>query len=136
MKLTLPSQALPSLPALSENRIARFAAIMGLYFMRGVPLGLSTVAIPAWLAASCASLLQVGAFVGTAIFPWSLKPLNGILMDRVAFKPMGRRRAWKATGKLFNPQIAPVWTAENGKITSYQQHVDTLAVAIATGKVA
>ena len=40
----------------------------------------------------------------------------------------------KATGKPFNPQIAHIWTVEDGKITSYQQHVDTLAVAIATGK--
>jgi len=35
MRLTLPSQALPNLPALSENRIARFAAIMVLYFLQG-----------------------------------------------------------------------------------------------------
>lgn len=41
----------------------------------------------------------------------------------------------KATGRPFNPQIAHVWTVKGGKITSYQQHVDTLAVAIATGKV-
>lgn len=41
----------------------------------------------------------------------------------------------KATGKPFNPQIAHVWTVDDDKITSYQQHVDTLAVARATGKV-
>lgn len=42
----------------------------------------------------------------------------------------------KATGKSFNPQIAHVWTVEDGRITSYQQHVDTFAVAVATGNVA
>lgn len=35
MRLTLPSQALPNLPALSENRIPRFAAIIVLYFLQG-----------------------------------------------------------------------------------------------------
>ena len=82
------------LPALSENRFARFSSIMILYFLQGVPTGLSTIAIPAWLAANGATPIQVGAFVGTALLPWSTKPLNGLIMDRFAYKPMGRRRAW------------------------------------------
>jgi PAT family beta-lactamase induction signal transducer AmpG len=67
---------------------------MVLYFLQGVPWGLSAVAIPAWLAANGATPVEVGVFVATAVLPWSLKPLNGILMDRFAYKPMGRRRAW------------------------------------------
>lgn len=82
------------IPALSESRLARFAAIIVLYFLQGVPVGLSTIAIPAWLAANGATPLQVGAFVGTALLPWSTKLFNGLLMDRFAYKPMGRRRAW------------------------------------------
>jgi len=83
-----------TLPALSENRIARFAAMIILYFMQGVPIGLGLIAIPAWLAANGATPVQVGAFVGTIMLPWSLKLVNGLIMDRFAFKPMGRRRGW------------------------------------------
>lgn len=83
-----------TLPVLSENRVARFAAIMVLYFMQGVPLGLSLIALPAWLAEAGATPIEVGAFVGIAILPWSTKLFNGLVMDRYAFKPMGRRRGW------------------------------------------
>lgn len=83
-----------TLPALSENRIGRFAAMIILYFMQGVPIGLGLIAIPAWLAANGATPVQVGAFVGTIMLPWSLKLVNGLIMDRFAFKPMGRRRGW------------------------------------------
>ncbi|HMA98272.1 MAG TPA: MFS transporter, partial [Wenzhouxiangella sp.] len=83
-----------SLPSLATSRPARFAAIILLYFMQGLPVGLTIIAIPAWLAANGASPVAVGAFVGTALLPWSLKLFNGLLMDRFTFKPMGRRRSW------------------------------------------
>ena len=83
-----------ALPALSEHRVARFAAVIILYFMQGVPNGLGLIAIPAWLAANAATPVQVGAFVGAIMLPWSLKLVNGLIMDRFAFKPMGRRRGW------------------------------------------
>lgn len=41
----------------------------------------------------------------------------------------------KMTGQPINPQIAHVWTVRDGRIAAYQQHVDTLAVARATGSV-
>ncbi|NDY96895.1 MFS transporter [Wenzhouxiangella limi] len=84
---------------MSESRLARFAAIVLLYFMQGIPVGLSIIAIPAWLAADGASPVAVGAFVGTALLPWSLKLFNGLLMDRFTFKPMGRRRSWILGGQ-------------------------------------
>lgn len=83
-----------TLPALSESTAVRFAAIILLYFMQGMPVGLTIIAVPAWLAANGASPVAVGAFVGTALLPWSLKLVNGLLMDRFTFKPMGRRRVW------------------------------------------
>lgn len=92
--LAVPAVAQPVLPSLAEHKLARFAAIVILYFMQGVPLGLTLVAIPAWLAANSASPTAIGVFVGTAMLPWSLKLINGLLMDRFTFKPMGRRRAW------------------------------------------
>lgn len=82
------------IPALSESKFARFAAIILLYSMQGVPVGLTLVALPAWLAANGAGPVAVGAFVGTALLPWSLKLFGGLLMDRFTFRPMGRRRVW------------------------------------------
>jgi PAT family beta-lactamase induction signal transducer AmpG len=82
------------LPALSESRWARFAVIILLYFMQGVPVGMILIAIPAWLAANGATPVAVGAYVGTIMLPWSLKLFKGLLMDRFTFRPMGRRRSW------------------------------------------
>ena len=81
---TAPAEisAKPGLPALSQSRFARFAAIILLYSMQGVPVGLTLVALPAWLAANGAGPVAVGAFVGTALLPWSLKLFGGLLMDR------------------------------------------------------
>lgn len=83
-----------SLPALAQHRIARFAAIIVLYFLQGVPLGLTLVALPGWLAERGASPVEIGGFVGIALLPWSTKLFNGLIMDRFTFKPMGRRRGW------------------------------------------
>lgn len=81
-------------PSLTESKKARFAAIILLYFTQGVPVGLALIAIPAWLAANGATPVTVGAFVGIAVLPWSLKLFGGLMMDRFTFRPMGRRRAW------------------------------------------
>jgi ketosteroid isomerase-like protein len=39
----------------------------------------------------------------------------------------------RATGRAMNPQAAHIWTVANGKVVRFQQLVDTLAVARATG---
>ncbi len=39
----------------------------------------------------------------------------------------------KATGHPVKPQIVHIWTIKDGKLATYQQHVDTLGVALATG---
>jgi ketosteroid isomerase-like protein len=35
----------------------------------------------------------------------------------------------KETGKTFNAQVAHLWTLKNGKITAFQQYVDTKKLA-------
>ena len=40
---------------------------------------------------------------------------------------------FKATGQSMNPQVAHIWTLDGGKVARFQQLVDTLAVAKATG---
>lgn len=91
---------LSALPALSEHRRVRLAVIFLLYVSQGIPLGLAMVAIPAWLTANGASAAQVGTFIGTALLPWSLKLVNGMVMDRFCYRPMGRKRAWLIGAQL------------------------------------
>ncbi|PKP97359.1 MAG: hypothetical protein CVT76_04660 [Alphaproteobacteria bacterium HGW-Alphaproteobacteria-15] len=86
--------ALSALPALSESRRLRLVGFFLMYISQGVPMGLVMTAIPAWLAANGASAGQVGFFIGTAMLPWSFKLVNGLMMDRFCYSPMGRRRAW------------------------------------------
>ena len=40
---------------------------------------------------------------------------------------------FRGTGRSMNPQAAHIWTVADGKVTGFQQLVDTLAVARATG---
>ena len=47
---------------------------------------------------------------------------------------LGRYRGThKATGRAMNPQMAHIWRVSDGKATGFQQYVDTLAVARASG---
>ena len=42
---------------------------------------------------------------------------------------------YKNTGRPINAQVAHFWTLESGKVVQFQQLIDTLAVARATGAV-
>ncbi|WP_379922591.1 MFS transporter [Erythrobacter sp. R86502] len=86
--------ALSAIPALSESRRLRLLGFFLMYVSQGVPFGLVQVAIPAWLVANGASAGQVGFFIGTAMLPWSLKLVNGLVIERFCYSPMGRTRAW------------------------------------------
>ena len=79
---------------LTEHRWLRFGSFSAMYFAQGVPLGLLTIALPAWLAEQGASLGQVGAYLGWVSLPWALKLIGGPFMDRFTFLPMGFRRPW------------------------------------------
>jgi PAT family beta-lactamase induction signal transducer AmpG len=79
---------------LSESRPLRLFSFFFLYFGQGLPVGISTVAIPAWLAANNAPDAHVALIAGTAYLPWSFKPIPAFIMDRYAYLPMGRRRLW------------------------------------------
>lgn len=88
------TRTLNSVPALSESRWLRFVLVFLLYVSQGAPIGIFFFAIPAWLAANGSSALELGVFVSATSLPWTLKFVNGFLMDRFTFLPMGRRRAW------------------------------------------
>lgn len=53
--------------------------------------------------------------------------------DTVAMQGRYRARA-KASGSEINPQIVHWWTVRDGKIATFQQHVDTFALAKALGE--
>lgn len=79
---------------LTESRRLRLSIFTALYVAQGVPIGLLTVAIPAWLAEQGVALGEIAAYTGIVGLPWGFKLLAGPFMDRFAFLPMGRRRPW------------------------------------------
>ena len=79
---------------LSERRWLRFGAFSAFYFAQGVPLGLLSVAIPAWLAEQQASVGEIALFTSVVSIPWAFKLVAGPFMDRITFLPMGFRRPW------------------------------------------
>ena len=81
-------------PVMTESKGCRMITILILYIAQGIPIGLLEFATPAWMAANGATGAEIGYVIGMAGLPWSLKFFNGALMDRYAYLPMGRRRAW------------------------------------------
>lgn len=87
-------------PSLSQSRKLRLFSMFILYVAQGVPIGLFWFAIPAWMAANGASAGGVAYVLGLTALPWSLKLVNGFLMDRYTFLAMGRRRVWLIGAQL------------------------------------
>ena len=85
---------------LTENRTFRLACFFLFYFAQGLPVGLTSVALPAWLASNGASDAAVGALVATAYLAWSYKFVIAAVMDRYTYLPMGRRRIL-GRGRIF-----------------------------------
>jgi len=85
---------------LSQSSFLRYFSFAVLYVAQGVPEGLMFYALPAWLAKNGLSPAQIGTFVGISLLPWSFKLINGPLMDRFTYLPMGRRRPWVLAGQL------------------------------------
>ncbi len=83
-----------NLPAISEYRTLRLFTVFILYVAQGAPIGVFFFAVPAWLAMNGASPLAIGGFLSATSLPWTLKFVNGFIMDRFTFLPMGRRRVW------------------------------------------
>jgi PAT family beta-lactamase induction signal transducer AmpG len=79
---------------LATSRPLRFTAFTALYFAQGVPIGLLTIALPAWLAQRGLGVAEIAAYQGVVGLPWGLKLVSGPLMDRFSFPAMGRRRPW------------------------------------------
>ena len=79
---------------LTDSKRLRVMALVLLYLTQGFPLGLFNIAIPAWMASQGVGAGEIAAVVATSALPWSLKLAKGFILDRYAYLPMGRRRAW------------------------------------------
>ena len=79
---------------LSESKRLRFFTLFIFYLNQGVGWGLFSLLLPIWLTANGATIGQVATVASITALPWSLKFINGFLIDRYTFLPMGRRRIW------------------------------------------
>ena len=85
---------------LADNRLLRFFSFTVFYIAQGLPFGLVSYALPAFLAERGTEPGAIGAFIGLAMLPWSFKLLAGPLMDRFTYLAMGRRRPWVILAQL------------------------------------
>lgn len=71
---------------------SRLLIFGGLYFAQGVPWGFFTVAIALRLTSLGVSPSGLGDLMFVASLPWAGKPVIGLLVDRLSFGRLGRRR--------------------------------------------
>lgn len=94
--LTLKSK----FPSLSEHTFLRYITFIALYFAQGIPEGMLTFGIPAWMAMNGKSPGEIASFAIVAVLPWSFKFIVAPLMDRYTYLPMGRKRPWVLLGQI------------------------------------
>jgi PAT family beta-lactamase induction signal transducer AmpG len=85
---------------LEKSPRIRFATGAMMYFAQGIPAGLLSIAIPAWLASKGVSAGDIGSYLAIIVLPWVFKLVTGPLMDRYEFLAMGRRRPWVLGAQL------------------------------------
>jgi len=85
---------------LSSNSRVRYATGAIMYFAQGIPAGLLSIAIPAWLASQDVGAAEIASYLAVITLPWAFKLVTGPLMDRYEFLPMGRRRPWVIGAQL------------------------------------
>lgn len=90
----IPPTPSRSWPALSEHRWLRLFTFTLFYLCQGFPIGLTSVAFPAWLLAQGLDKGAVAGFTALVTAPWGFKLVAGPFMDRFAFPAMGLRRPW------------------------------------------
>ncbi len=100
MASSFPDHRALTFAYLTQTRWLRLASFTAFYFAQGVPIGLLSIAIPAWLAAHGSTLAEVASYTGIVTLPWGFKLIAGPFMDRFAFPAMGRRRPWVIGAQL------------------------------------
>ena len=77
----------------TSSRPYRFALLLSLYLVQGLPYGFQTGALPIYLRSRGASLTAIG-LLSLLAMPWSLKALWAPLVDRFGSARFGRRKSW------------------------------------------
>ena len=141
------SEAPVSKLILTQNKPLRLLTLVLFYFTQGFPVGLFFYAVPTWMAANGASTVEIASVVSFGSLPWSLKFINGFLIDRYTFLPMGRRRVWiigaqalivvaLVIGAVLAPayddvfMLSAIGFCANAAVTFQDVGIDSLAVDI------
>lgn len=86
--------------SLTGSAFSRYFSFSALYIAQGIPEGILFFAMPAWLAMNDKSPVDIAAFIGVILIPWSFKIIIAPLMDRFTILSMGRKRPWVIFGQL------------------------------------
>ena len=87
------------LTLLDSSKLRNVTGAM-MYFAQGIPRGLLSIAIPAWLASQDVSAGAIASYLAVVILPWVFKLVSGPFMDRFQYPAMGRRRPWVLGAQL------------------------------------
>ncbi len=85
---------------LTDSARLRYATGALMYFAQGIPAGLLSIALPAWLASQGVGAGEIASYLAVIVLPWALKLLTGPFMDRYQFPAMGQRRPWVLGAQL------------------------------------
>jgi PAT family beta-lactamase induction signal transducer AmpG len=85
---------------LTESRLLRFFSFTIFYVAQGLPFGLVSYAMPAFLAERGETPGAIASFIAIASLPWSFKLFAGPMMDRFSLLALGRRRPWVILAQL------------------------------------
>lgn len=85
---------------LSHSPRARYLTGALMYFAQGIPQGLLSIAIPAWLASRGVGAGEIATYLAVIILPWAFKLLAGPFIDRFQYPVMGLRRPWVLGAQL------------------------------------
>lgn len=84
----------------TDNSFLRYITFIALYFAQGVPEGMLSFGIPAWMVMNGKSPGEIAGFAVVTVLPWSFKFIVAPLMDRYNYLPMGRKRPWILLGQI------------------------------------
>jgi predicted MFS family arabinose efflux permease len=118
-------------------RAYRFALLLSLYLVQGLPFGFQTGALPIYLRGRGASLTAIG-LLGVLALPWSLKALWAPLVDRFGSARFGRRKSWIVPLQLLMGAVAMVEArvAEQGALMPLLAVVLVMNLVAATQDIA
>ena len=68
---------------LAESRVLRFASFAIYYIAQGLPIGLLSIALPAWLSEQGVAATDIAYFIAISGLPWAFKLVAGPVLKLV-----------------------------------------------------